>query len=177
MISHDLGIERRTQKRDIYTDARDEEPTTSKTAYADDGRQTASQTDKICKHFLEAVESGHFGWFWQCPNGDKCIYKHALPQGYVLKSQATQDDDEEKLTMEQFIEEERHKLPPLTQLKPVNDDNFTIWRRNKNEEEEKELKLRLEKERMAGKLSGKSFFLSDSYKGKFSSIQQSIYAN
>ena len=25
--------------------------------------------------------------FWQCPNGKECKYKHALPPGYVLKSQ------------------------------------------------------------------------------------------
>lgn len=25
--------------------------------------------------------------FWQCPNGKECKYRHALPPGYVLKSQ------------------------------------------------------------------------------------------
>lgn len=25
--------------------------------------------------------------FWQCPNGKECQYRHALPPGYVLKSQ------------------------------------------------------------------------------------------
>ena len=25
--------------------------------------------------------------FWQCPNGKECKYKHALPPGYILKSQ------------------------------------------------------------------------------------------
>ena len=25
--------------------------------------------------------------FWQCPNSKECKYRHALPPGYVLKSQ------------------------------------------------------------------------------------------
>ena len=25
--------------------------------------------------------------FWKCPSGDECKYRHALPAGYVLKSQ------------------------------------------------------------------------------------------
>ncbi|KAK2647686.1 hypothetical protein Ddye_015175 [Dipteronia dyeriana] len=45
-------------------------------------------TDIVCKYFLEAVEKKQYGWFWVCPNGGKdCHYRHALPPGYVLKSQ------------------------------------------------------------------------------------------
>jgi hypothetical protein len=41
-------------------------------------------TDKVCKFFIEAVEIGKYGWLWVCPNGgDKCMYKHSLPPGYV----------------------------------------------------------------------------------------------
>jgi hypothetical protein len=41
-------------------------------------------TDKVCKFFVDAVENGKYGWFWTCPNGgDKCMYKHSLPPGYV----------------------------------------------------------------------------------------------
>ena len=41
-------------------------------------------TDKVCKYFIEAVENQKYGWFWTCPNGgDKCMYKHSLPPGYV----------------------------------------------------------------------------------------------
>lgn len=29
----------------------------------------------ICKFFLDAVESSKYGWFWVCPNGEKCHYK------------------------------------------------------------------------------------------------------
>lgn len=40
---------------------------------------------QICKFFLEAVEKSKYGWFWSCPNGASCIYRHALPPGFVLK--------------------------------------------------------------------------------------------
>lgn len=44
-------------------------------------------TDKVCKFFIEAVENGKYGWFWTCPNGgDKCMYRHNLPPGFVLMS-------------------------------------------------------------------------------------------
>lgn len=56
---------------------------------------------QVCKYFLEAVEKKQYGWFWSCPNGGKdCHYRHALPPGYVLKSQ-----------MKALIEEEADKAP------------------------------------------------------------------
>ncbi|KAL0347235.1 UNVERIFIED_CONTAM: Zinc finger CCCH domain-containing protein 11 [Sesamum calycinum] len=55
----------------------------------------------VCKYFLEAVEKKQYGWFWICPNGGKeCHYRHALPPGYVLKSQ-----------MKALLEEESLKIP------------------------------------------------------------------
>lgn len=48
---------------------------------------TNKPTAIICKFFLEAVEKKLYGWFWKCPNGGECKYRHALPQGYMLKSQ------------------------------------------------------------------------------------------
>lgn len=26
-------------------------------------------TDIVCKFFIDAIESGRYGWFWECPNG------------------------------------------------------------------------------------------------------------
>lgn len=50
------------------------------------GQGKRCETDIICKHFIEAIEKRQFGWAWECPNGgDKCQYRHALPDGYVLK--------------------------------------------------------------------------------------------
>jgi hypothetical protein len=53
-----------------------------------------------------------FGWFWECPNGDQCQYRHALPPGFVLKSQrkaAEEAAKENTISLEDFLEVEvRH---------------------------------------------------------------------
>lgn len=100
-FSHDLEMERRTEKRSLYTDTRkeeeEEEQAKKKTETSADWDEAKLQavvtskkgnqqttTDKVCKFFIEAIEEGKYGWFWICPNGgDKCKYKHALPPGYV----------------------------------------------------------------------------------------------
>ncbi len=33
--------------------------------------------------------------FWKCPNGAECKYRHALPPGYVLKSEMKELLDEQ----------------------------------------------------------------------------------
>ncbi|KAL8635187.1 MAG: hypothetical protein Q9228_007297, partial [Teloschistes exilis] len=94
-FSHDLSVERRGEKRDLYQDTREkEEEEKKKDDMADWDEEKLRQvvlskhgnpkttTDKVCKYFIEAVENGKYGWFWQCPNGgDKCMYKHSLPPG------------------------------------------------------------------------------------------------
>lgn len=50
-----------------------------------------------------------FGWFWECPNGENCQYRHALPPGFVLKSQKKAAEDAEKantISLEEFLEVE-----------------------------------------------------------------------
>lgn len=97
-FSHDLAVERKSTKKDLYADTRgeDEEETKAKETNADwdeeklqsvvlskKGNQKTT-TDKVCKFFIEAIEEGKYGWFWTCPNGgDKCMYQHKLPPGYV----------------------------------------------------------------------------------------------
>ena len=97
-FSHDLAVERKTQKKDLYADTREEEEEKkAKETNADwdeeklqsvvlskKGNQKTT-TDKVCKFFIEAIEEGKYGWFWTCPNGgDKCMYQHKLPPGYVV---------------------------------------------------------------------------------------------
>jgi hypothetical protein len=94
-FSHDLEMERKTEKRSLYTDTRQDEDEKKKAETSADwdeeklrsvvlskkGNQRTT-TDKVCKFFIEAIEDGKYGWFWICPNGaDKCMYKHALPPG------------------------------------------------------------------------------------------------
>ena len=62
---------------------------------------------QVCKHFLQAIEKGLYGWFWTCPNGgDKCIYRHALPPGFVFKKAKSDNDNEGTITIEELVEQE-----------------------------------------------------------------------
>ena len=99
-FSHDLDIGRKNQKRDLYQDSREDEKEEKEKDTMEDWdeeklRNVVSSkhgnpkttTDKVCKYFIDAVENGKYGWFWTCPNGgDKCMYKHSLPPGYVASS-------------------------------------------------------------------------------------------
>jgi len=95
IFSHDLNVERKGEKRDMYSDARDNIETDTidnwddkklaeviaKKAVGKPGNPTAG----ICKHFIKALEDRKFGWFWECPQGEKCQYRHALPPGFKLQ--------------------------------------------------------------------------------------------
>ena len=96
--------------------------------------------------------------------GDKCIYRHALPPGYVLKSQKNAEDEEEKITLEQYLETARHQLPPSSELKPVTAESFAEWREAKQKvEAEASTKKGLVKERAIG-ITGREFFQSGEYR-------------
>ena len=94
-FSHDLEMDRKTEKKNVYEDTRQEEEEKRKAETSADwdedklrsvvlskkGNQRTT-TDKVCKYFIQAIEDRKYGWFWICPNGgDKCMYKHALPPG------------------------------------------------------------------------------------------------
>jgi hypothetical protein len=54
-------------------------------------------------------EPDRFGWFWECPNGRDCMYRHALPPGFVLKSQKKAMEEAAKaneISLEEFLEVE-----------------------------------------------------------------------
>ncbi|PWN28829.1 hypothetical protein BDZ90DRAFT_230838 [Jaminaea rosea] len=173
--SNDPG--RKTEKKDLYTDMRDgpaaaEEDKTKDTMDTWDQAKLdkvilskhgnpKSTTDKVCKFFLQAVEDGKYGWFWECPNGgEKCMYKHRLPPGFVLKSQKKELDELAKKTeisLEEFLEAERHKLG--TQLTPVTAESFAVWKKERQDkkaaEEEVERKKK-EAQAAANKANGLS---------------------
>lgn len=94
-FSHDLELDRKTEKKSLYQDTRKEEEEVKKAETSAEwdeeklrsvvlskkGNQQTT-TDKVCKFFIEAIEDGKYGWFWICPNGgNTCKYKHALPPG------------------------------------------------------------------------------------------------
>jgi len=110
-------------------------------------------TDKVCKYFINAVEEGKYGWFWTCPNGgDKCMYQHKLPPGFVLKTKeqraaekALMDKSPLKtLTLEDFLESERHKLTGT--LTPVTPESFAKWKKERLDKQAAEDEARKAKE-------------------------------
>lgn len=101
-------------------------------------RQQACETHIICKHFLLAIEKKQYGWFWECPDsaGDNnCKYRHALPEGYVFKSDKKKGDaneEEDQATLEQRLEDMRRGLGPGSMM--VTAETFAEWKAKKDEE-------------------------------------------
>eukprot|EP01068_Selenidium_serpulae_P015441 Selendium_serpulae@DN6214_c0_g1_i1.p2 len=110
-----------------------------------------NETAKVCKYFLEAVEKKQYGWFWTCPNGEKCIYKHCLPFGYVLKRDIPEAEAESEEPIEEQIERERAALPAGGT--PVTEDSFKKWKIRK--EEERLAAIEAERLKAAKKTGGK----------------------
>ncbi|PSR72336.1 hypothetical protein PHLCEN_2v11784 [Hermanssonia centrifuga] len=124
------------------------------------GGNPRTTTDIVCKYFIQAIESEKFGWFWECPNGENCQYRHALPPGFMLKSQRKAAEEAEKantISLEEFLEVERHKLG--SNLTPVTPESFAKWkqtRMNKKQAEEEAVKKAKDTQAAAGKNSGMS---------------------
>ncbi|KAK9169036.1 hypothetical protein Syun_001176 [Stephania yunnanensis] len=168
-FSHDLNVQRKGEKIDIYSDKRDEDTMeewdqemlekvveSKKTEYNQN-----KPTEIVCKYFLDAVEKKQYGWFWACPNGGKdCHYRHALPPGYVLKSQmkALLDEETEKITIEEEIENQRSKVATSTPMTP---DLFMQWKKKKTEEKEAGLAAQRAERAKNDRMSGRELFLSD----------------
>ncbi|KAG1840998.1 hypothetical protein DFJ58DRAFT_809150 [Suillus subalutaceus] len=118
-------------------------------------------TDIVCKFFIEAIETQKFGWFWECPNGnEKCQYRHALPPGFVLKSERKAAEEAAKsniISLEDFLEIQRHKLG--SNLTPVTPETFAIWKKTRMDKKEAEvdaMRKAKETQHAAGKNSGMS---------------------
>ena len=83
----------------------------------------------------------------------------------MLKSQKKEEDEEEKITLEQYLETARHQLPPSSELKPVTVESFAEWHKakQKDEAEASIKKKELAKERGTG-ITGREFFQSGEYR-------------
>ncbi|CAI7814820.1 unnamed protein product [Closterium sp. NIES-53] len=172
-FSHDLSVERKGEKIDLYSDQREndedkmedwdqaklEQVVASKGA---EYKNANKPTEIVCKHFLEAVEKKQYGWFWACPNGGKdCMYRHALPPGYVLKSQMKallEEEQANKLTVEEMIENERKMTASHTQLTT---EIFMEWKRKKQELKDAEQAAKKAARAKEDRMSGRELFLSD----------------
>lgn len=173
-FSHDLTIERKAEKRSIHVDMRDadqndtienwnEEKLAEVVAKKHGKEKSMPTTAIICKYFLDAVERSLYGWFWECPNGEKCIYRHALPAGYVLKKDKKKMDAmKEEISLVDLIERERAALG--TNQTRVTLESFLAWKRRKIQEKkqrELEEEERKRKDFKAGRqngLSGREMF-------------------
>ncbi|CAH1757892.1 1903_t:CDS:2 [Entrophospora sp. SA101] len=176
-FSHDMAVERKSTKIDLYTDARADEAKKNDTIDKWDQKKLEevvtskhgnpkTTTDIVCKYFLEAIENQKYGWFWECPNGGKaCKYKHALPPGFVLKSKKVKEEEIDEITLEEFLETERHNLG--SNLTPVTFESFTEWKKNRKakQDADKELKLAAKEAAFkAGKSQGMSGWDLSKYK-------------
>lgn len=166
-FSHDPNIDRKSAKINLYADAREEKEADTMDSWDQSkleqvvvnkhGPGIKTTTDIVCKYFLEAIENKKYGWFWECPNGgDLCKYRHALPPGFVLKSQMAKKSDDvvEQITLEEFLETERHAVKKIT---PVTAESFAIWKKQRTAAQEVENKAKAkqrESEYKAGKLAG-----------------------
>lgn len=169
---HNLEVGRKDAKKDLYTDARTEkeedtmdnwdEEKLRKVILSKHGNPKTT-TDIVCKFFIEAVENGKYGWFWNCPNGGvECKYRHLLPAGFVLKTKEEKrlerlaSENAPKITLEEFIEMERVKLDKLL-FTPITIETFNAWKAKQQAKKEDERR----KEEQSGKriLTGREVIL------------------
>ncbi|KAI5294373.1 hypothetical protein KEM52_004154 [Ascosphaera acerosa] len=175
-FSHDPAVERKAEKKDLYSDSRDADKKDDTMESWDEEKLRSvvlskhgnprTTTDKVCKYFIEAVENQKYGWFWICPNGgDQCKYKHSLPPGFVLKTKeqraaekALMDKSPLKtLTLEEFLDSERHKL--TGKLTPVTPETFAKWKRERLDKKAAEAEARKLKD-----ATGRAMFESGKWK-------------
>lgn len=113
---------------------------------------------------MDAVEENKYGWFWECPNGEKCIYRHALPSGYILRKDRKRLEELKKLetiSLEELIEKERAQLNSAN-LTKVTLQNFIAWKKRKILEKRKKA-AEEEKQKKANARLGKqvSYFFNN----------------
>mmetsp|Transcript_27468 Transcript_27468/g.38822 ORF Transcript_27468/g.38822 Transcript_27468/m.38822 type:complete len:305 (-) Transcript_27468:88-1002(-) len=174
--SHDLEVERKVSKMNIYSDPRE---TDTMDKWDQDKLETVvkqkmggnqnNKTTIICKHFIEALETRKYGWFWQCPNGNKeCMYVHKLPPGFKLKDPNEKKKEENTgPSIEEQIEEKRAELDK-SNLTPVTLESFMAWKekQKKIKAEAVEAKRLEDNDKKLGKggvrgLSGRALFEFD----------------
>lgn len=176
-FSHDLSVERKGEKRDIYTDKREEQAADTMDKWDDKTLQKVilskhgtpqNTTDKICKYFIEAVENSKYGWFWICPNGgDTCKYRHSLPTGFKLKTkeelrlEKQAADASPVVTLEDFIETERAKLSK--ERTPITFESFKKWKARFDSKKAKDAEEAMKNKKTI--LTGRELMLSGRFSG------------
>ncbi|KAF3707933.1 Zinc finger CCCH domain-containing protein 15 [Channa argus] len=170
-FSHDLSIERKCEKRSVYVDERDEDLEKDTMENWDEKKleevvnkkhgeaeKKKAKTQIVCKYFLEAIENNKYGWFWVCPaGGDSCMYRHALPPGFVLKKDKKKEEKEEEISLEELIENERAALG--ANVTRITLETFLAWKKRKRQEKVDKAREEMEKKKADFK-AGKSLVVS-----------------
>ncbi|XP_018427345.1 PREDICTED: zinc finger CCCH domain-containing protein 15 isoform X1 [Nanorana parkeri] len=171
-FSHDLSLERKCEKRSVYFDGRDDElekdtmdnwdekklEEVIKKKHGGEAEMKKTKTQIVCKFFLEAIENNKYGWFWVCPGGgDVCMYRHALPPGFVLKKDKKKEEKDDEISLEELIEKERAALGP--NVTRITLESFLAWKKRKRQERIEKAEEEMEK-RKADFNAGKSFGIS-----------------
>jgi ATP-binding cassette subfamily F protein 2 len=97
---------------------------------------SSNETTIVCKHFLKAVEKHQYGWFWNCPGGADCKYKHKLPKDYVFKADLVAMMREAAMNRRSDQDDLREALEKLKEQgpgTPVTLDSFLKWKTDKVE--------------------------------------------
>uniref|UniRef100_A0A8C7Y4C9 Zinc finger CCCH domain-containing protein 15 n=1 Tax=Oryzias sinensis TaxID=183150 RepID=A0A8C7Y4C9_9TELE len=170
-FSHDLSMERKCEKRSVYVDERDEDLEKDTMENWDqkklqevvdkkhgEAEKKKAKTQIVCKYFLDAIENNKYGWFWVCPaNGDTCMYRHALPPGFVLKKDKKKEEKEEEISLEELIENERAALG--SNVTRITLESFLAWKKRKRQEKVDKAREEMEKKKADFK-AGKSLVVS-----------------
>ncbi|XP_062862228.1 zinc finger CCCH domain-containing protein 15 [Trichomycterus rosablanca] len=146
-FSHDLSLDRKCEKRSVYVDVREDELEKDTMENWDEKKleevvnkkhgeaeKMKAKTHIVCKYFLEAIENNKYGWFWVCPaGGDTCMYRHALPVGFVLKKDKKKEEtEEEEISLEELIENERAALG--VNVTRITLETFLVWKKSTRQE-------------------------------------------
>uniref|UniRef100_A0A452G2B3 Zinc finger CCCH domain-containing protein 15 n=1 Tax=Capra hircus TaxID=9925 RepID=A0A452G2B3_CAPHI len=129
---------KKSEKRSVYTDAKDEELEKDTMDNWDEKKteqvnkkhgemeKKKPKTQIVCKHFIES-------WFGLCPGGgDICMYRHALPPGFVLKKDKKKEEKEDEISLEDLIGRERSALGPNVTKTTL--ESFLAWKKRKRQE-------------------------------------------
>ncbi|ROL52363.1 Zinc finger CCCH domain-containing protein 15 [Anabarilius grahami] len=173
-FSHDLSLERKCEKRSVYVDGRDDELEKDTMDNWDEKKleevvnkkhgeaeKKKAKTQIVCKHFLDAIENNKYGWFWVCPGGgDNCMYRHALPVGFVLKKDKKKEEKiEEEISLEDLIETERSALG--ANVTRITLETFLAWKKRKRQEKMAKAEQDMERKKADFK-AGRAFGVEDS---------------
>ncbi|XP_061600842.1 zinc finger CCCH domain-containing protein 15 [Cololabis saira] len=171
-FSHDLSMERKCEKRSVYVDERDDELEKDTMDNWDEKKleevinkkhgeaeKKKTKTQIVCKFFLEAIETNKYGWFWVCPvGGDVCMYRHALPPGFVLKKDKKKEEEkEDEVSLEELIENERSALG--VNVTRITLETFLAWKKRKRQEKLDKAREQMEQKKADFK-AGKSLVVS-----------------